>query len=131
MTRRDYVIVTAVALLGLCPQAGAQANMPESNPTAGAAEAAPARIDPRKAPRCQRKFEQLFGPEAVKVDMSASKLDDGAFAKKLSHAAAEATDDTDFQVYLYDKVCIFGLRVSTSYKLVQQALTTLDSIATR
>ena len=131
MTRRYYVLVTAVALLGLCPQAGAQAKMPESNPTAGAAEGAPTRIDPLKDPRCQRKFEQFFGPEGVKVDMSASKLDDGAFAKKLSHAATEATDDTDFQVYLYDKACIFGLRVPTSYELVQQALTTLDSLAPR
>ncbi len=61
--------------------------------------------------------------------MSASKLDDRAFAEKLSRAAAGAVDDPAFRVYLYDKVCIFGLRVSKSCKLVHQALTMLDSRA--
>jgi len=128
MTRQYYVIMTA-AVLGLCPPAQTQTTVTTAAATVQPAAAAPKPANPLKDPRCQRKFEQYFGPEAVKVDMSASKLDDGAFAEKLSHAAAGATDDRAFQVYLYDKVCIFGLRMTKSCKLVQQALETLDSLA--
>lgn len=128
MTRQYYVIMMAAALW-LCSPARTQTRVTEAPATTQPAATKPKLIDPLKDPRCQRKFEQYFGPEAVKVDMSTSKLDDGAFAEKLSRAAAGAAGDRGFQVYLYDKVCVFGLRTSKSFKLVQQALKTLDALA--
>ena len=65
MMRLYYILTSAVVLLGVCAQAGSQAKIPESDPTA---KAAPTQTDPLKDPKCQQRFEQFFGPEAVKVD---------------------------------------------------------------
>jgi hypothetical protein len=129
MKRRYAVLILALAGALVYHAARAQQTQPASS--GGSTGLAPAAADPLKDPNCQRRFEATFGPEAVKVDMSASKVDDADFAETLAAAAAKADDDTGFQVYLYDKVCIFGLRLTRTHALVQQALAKLDSLAPR
>ena len=129
MKRRYAVLILALAGSLVYHAARAQQTQPTSS--GGSTGLAPAAADPLKDPNCQRRFEATFGPEAAKVDMSASKVDDADFAETLAAAAAKADDDTGFQVYLYDKVCILGLRLTRTHALVQQALAKLDSLAPR
>ena len=127
MMRRYAALILGLAGLLVCQTTRAQ----KKERTAGDASAAraPAAADPLTDPGYQRRFEAMFGPEAIKVDLSASKLDDADFAEKLAAAAAKADGDTGFQVYLYDKVCIFGLRLPRTLTLVRGALVKLDSLA--
>ncbi len=128
MKRRYAVIILALAGLLVYHAAVAQQTQPTSG---GESTGASAPADPLKDPNCQRRFEAMFGPDAINIDMSASKVDDADFAEKLAAAAAKADDDAGFQVYLYDKVCIFGLRLPRTHALVQQTLAKLDSLAPR
>jgi hypothetical protein len=130
MKRRCVVLILALAGWLACHAARAQQTRPASS-GGPAGDAAPAAADPLKDPNCQRRFEATFGPEAIKVDLSATKADDADFAEKLADAAAKADADTGFQVYLYDKVCIFGLRLPKTHALVGQTLAKLDCLAPR
>jgi hypothetical protein len=130
MKRRRVVLILALAGWLACHAARAQQTQPApGGGPAGAAPPAPA--NPLTDPNCQRRFEATFGPEAIKVDLSASKLDDADFAEKLAAAADKADGDTGFQVYLHDKVCIFGLRLPKTHALVGQTLAKLDCLAPR
>ena len=130
MKRRYAVLILALAGSLVYHAARAQQTQPTLS-SGSAGTSAPAPADPLKDPNCQRRFEAMYGPEALKVDLSASKVDDADFAETLAAAAAKADDDAGFQVYIYDKVCIFGLRLTRTHVLVQQALAKLDSLAPR
>ncbi len=129
MKRRYGVLILALAGLFVCHSTKAQQMQPALGAESAGAPAPAAPADPLQDPNCQRRFEAMFGPEALKVDMSASKIDDADFAEKLAAAAAKSDGDTGFQVYLYDKVYIFGLRLARTQALAQQAIARLDSLA--
>jgi hypothetical protein len=107
----------------LQPAAGKPSIGPASAPAAMQA------VDPRKDPGCQRRFDAAYGPEAAKTEASPSKVDDGELAEKLAAAAAKADDDAGFQVYLYDKACVFGLRFARTAPLVKDIIGKLDALA--
>jgi hypothetical protein len=128
MKRRYAALILGLAGLLVC-QTTRNQQAHSASGSASATTRASAAPDPLKDPAYQRRFEAMFGPEALKVDLSTSKLDDAIFAEKLAAAAAKAEGDTGFQVYLYDKVCIFALRLPRTLTLVRGALAKLDSLA--
>ena len=105
------------------PAAGKPSIGPASAPEASQA------VDPRKDPGCQRRFDAAYGPEAARTEASPSKVDDGELAEKLAAAAAAETGDPGYQVYLYDKACVFGLRLARTAPLVKDIIGKLDALA--
>jgi len=70
-------------------------------------------------------FEALFGAEAKKVQGTADKRDDVAFAKKLMAAAGSVSDDKAFQALVYEKAFDFAVVDASGFETAQQAMVEL------
>jgi hypothetical protein len=77
----------------------------------------------------EKLFQELFGPEAKKVDATPSKLDDVEFATKLLKASRTLTEAPEFRLYLCEKVYDYGIRNPKGYPSAETALNLLGESA--
>jgi formylglycine-generating enzyme required for sulfatase activity len=71
-------------------------------------------------------YETLFGAEAKKISLSASKTDDAEFAAKLLSLSKDMTDSPEAQVFFWRKAVDFGSTGLGGYQTALDAIALLE-----